>query len=181
MPDKHAKLEEIDGRPALRLERLLNHPPERVWQSLTDPEEQKAWHPTPASFSPEAGGSADWVTEGPLRPEAGEVTEWDPPRLLAYTWITEGEAPDHLRWELRPHDEGCVLILVHTFENRLKAARDGAGWHVCLDALEADLDGRPDPREPDPDVPGPWSALNAEYQQRFGISPEEATPPPGRA
>ncbi|HEY7256601.1 MAG TPA: SRPBCC family protein [Solirubrobacterales bacterium] len=182
MPDKHAKLEEIEGRPALRLERLLNHPAERVWRALTDPEEQLAWHPTPAEFQPAVGGRATWVTETPF-PDImteGQVTEWDPPRLLAYTWVTEGEEPDHLRWELRPHDDGCLLILVHTFEDRLKAARDGAGWHVCLDALAAELDGLPDPREPDPDVPGPWSALNAEYQQRFGISSEEATPPPSR-
>ncbi len=181
MPGKHAKLEEIDGRPALRLERALPHPPERVWRALTDPEEQFAWHPTPARFEPEAGGRAIWDPKGQFPGLVdGEVTEWEPPRLLAYTWVKEGERPDHLRWELHPHDEGCVLILVHTFEDRLKAARDGAGWHVCLDALAADLDGLPDPRGTDPDVPGPWSALNAEYQRRFGISPEEATPPPRR-
>jgi hypothetical protein len=107
-----------------------------------------------------------------------EVTDWDPPRLLGYTWAKEGERPDHLRWELRPHDNGCVLILVHTFDDRLKAARDGAGWHVCLDALAEEMaGGAPEPPGGDP---GPWTTLNDTYQGRFGISPEEATPPPAR-
>jgi len=182
MPDKHATLEEVDGRPALRFERTLPHPPERVWRALTDPAEMFAWHPTPAEFEPRVGGLVDWDPEGHVKDMAdGEVTEWDPPRLLGYTWAKEGDRPDHLRWELRPHDDGCVLTLVHTFDDRLKAARDGAGWHVCLDSLAAELDGgNPAPPGGDPDVPGPWTTLNTEYQGRFGITAEEATPPPAR-
>ncbi|HWH21102.1 MAG TPA: SRPBCC family protein [Solirubrobacterales bacterium] len=182
MPGKHATLEEIDGRPALRFERVLAHPPERVWRALTDTDEMFTWHPTPARFEPRVGGRVDWHPDGHVAdmPD-NEVTDWDPPRLLGYTWAKEGERPDHLRWELRPHDDGCVLILVHTFDDRLKAARDGAGWHVCLDALAEEMDGgAPEPPGGDPDVPGPWTALNDEYQGRFGISPEEATPPPTR-
>jgi uncharacterized protein YndB with AHSA1/START domain len=181
MPDRHAILGEVDGRPALRFERTLPHSPERVWQALTDSDEMFAWHPTPASFEPRIGGRVVWHPDGHVAdmPE-NEVTDWDPPRLLGYTWAKEGDRPDHLRWELRPHDDGCVLTLIHSFDDRLKAARDGAGWHVCLDALAAELEGKPQPPGGDPDVPGPWTALNTDYQERFGISPEEATPPPTR-
>jgi len=181
MPQADAILKEVDGRPALRFERVLSHDPERVWRALTDPEEQAAWHPTPARFEPKVGGRAEFV-EGSGVPEFddGVVTDYEPPRLLGYTWGKEGPQADHLRWELRPHDAGCLLVLVHTFEDRLKAARDGAGWHVCLDALAADLDGRPKALAHHPDDPGPWQALNAQYQERFGITPEEATPPPSR-
>jgi hypothetical protein len=108
-----------------------------------------------------------------------EVTDWDPPRRLGYTWAKEGERPDHLLWELRPHDDGCLLVLVHTFEDRLKAARDGAGWHICLDALAGELDGVSERPSAEHEA-GPWPALNGEYQGRFGIAPEEATPPPAR-
>ncbi|HEX3736673.1 MAG TPA: SRPBCC family protein [Solirubrobacterales bacterium] len=181
MPDQHATLEEVDGRPALRFERTLPHPPERVWQALTDTEEMFAWHPTPAEFEPWVGGRVAWHPDGHIAdlPD-NEVTDWDPPRLLGYTWAKEGERPDHLRWELRPHDDGCLLILVHTFDDRLKAARDGAGWRICLDALTGELEGRPRRPSADHDQPGPWPELNAAYQERFGISPEEATPPPSR-
>jgi uncharacterized protein YndB with AHSA1/START domain len=181
MPEADAVLEEVDGRPALRFERVLRHPPERVWRALTDTEEMFAWHPTPARFDPEVGGRAVWDPKGHVPDlDDGEVTDYDPPRLLGYTWSKEGPRPDHLRWELRPHDDGTLLILVHTFEDRLKAARDGAGWHVCLDALAADLDGNPEPPGGDPNVPGPWDRLNTSYQSKFGIAAEDATPPPQR-
>jgi uncharacterized protein YndB with AHSA1/START domain len=182
MPDQHARLEEVDGRPALRFERTLPHPPERVWTALTDRTEMFAWHPTPAEFEPRVGGRVAWDPRGHVAdlPDS-EVTDWDPPRRLGYNWPTlETPNPDHLLWVLRSHDDGCVLTLVHTFDDRLKAARDGAGWHVCLDALASDLEGTPEPPGGDPDEPGPWTALNTEYQGRFGISPEEATPPPVR-
>jgi uncharacterized protein YndB with AHSA1/START domain len=180
MPDKYARLEEIDGRPALRFERTFAHPPERVWKALTDTREMFTWHPTPGAFEPRVGGRVAWDPEGhvPDMPD-DEVTDWDPPRLLGYTWGTDEGNPDHLRWELRPHDDGCVLVLVHTFDDRLKAARDGAGWHLCLDKLRDDLAGRPQSPNFDPDTSS-WTPLNTEYQDRFGISPEEATPPPNR-
>ena len=42
---------------------------------------------------------------------------------------------------------GELELLEDTLDERGKAARDGAGWHTCLDALETSLDGRPDARE----------------------------------
>jgi uncharacterized protein YndB with AHSA1/START domain len=173
MPDPDATLTDEAGGTVLRLERVLRHPPERVWEALTEPGAQSSWHPTPAEFEPAAGGAVRYSAEGdvPDMPD-GEVTEWDPPRVLAHTW---GE--DRLRWELRPHDEGCLLILTQTFEDRFKAARDAAGWHVCLDALVAALAGET-PRS------GEWppeelNELNRAYEEQFGIPPERATPPPG--
>jgi uncharacterized protein YndB with AHSA1/START domain len=176
-----AILEDTDGRPALRFERLLEHPPERVWESLTDPEKQAAWHPTPARIEAAVGGRVEYLEGGSARGMSdGEVTEYDPPRLLAYSWgSAENDNADQLRWELRPHDDGCLLVLVHSFDDRLKAARDGAGWHLCLDSLAQDLDGGSPGGVPDGSEPS-WAQLNGVYQERFGISPEEATPPPPR-
>jgi uncharacterized protein YndB with AHSA1/START domain len=181
IPSRNARLEEIDGRPALRFERALPHSPERVWEHLTDPEKQFAWHPTPARFEARPGGHAEFVAGGHVEGmQVGLVTDYEPPRLLGYTWPADGEEDNHLRWELRPEDEGCVLVLVHSFEDRLKSARDGAGWHLCLDSLEADLDSEEAAGVPSPAPGSPWARLNSEYQRRFGISPGEATPPPAR-
>jgi uncharacterized protein YndB with AHSA1/START domain len=177
-----ATLEERDGKPALRFERLLRHDPERIWQALTEPDEQSAWHPTPARFEPKVGGRVEYVPGGDLTdmPD-GEVTDYDPPRLLGYIWTADGAEYNHLRFEIRPHDEGALLTLVHTFEDRLKAARDGAGWHVCLNSLADSLAGTGAPADGDRlDPDRQWPALNTTYQGKFGISPEEATPPPQR-
>jgi uncharacterized protein YndB with AHSA1/START domain len=182
MPSPNGKLEDVDGRPALRFERTLAQEPERVWRALTDPGEQEAWHPMPARFEGGEGGRATFVEHDAIGPIGdGRITAYEPPRLLGYTWGVDGEGePDHLLWELRPHDQGTLLVLVHTFDDRLKAARDGAGWHVCLDSLDASLGG-PEAAGPDADGRTPWQRLNGDYQERFGISAEEATPPPSRA
>jgi uncharacterized protein YndB with AHSA1/START domain len=178
-PDRHAALEERDGRSALRFERLLPHPPERVWSALTSPRELASWHPTPFALhwdagEPGRGGRVafDPPAHVPKIPD-GRVLEYDPPRLLAYTWWE-----DELRWELEPRGGGCLLTLTHTFDDRFKAARDAAGWDLCLLALTRTLAGEADTSQGDQRIPDGWAELNADYQRRFGISPEQATPPP---
>ncbi len=158
--------------------RRLTHAPERVWAALTERREMDGWHPTPFELEPRVGGRVTYPAElGPAM-ATGRVLAYEPPWLLAHTW---GE--DELRWSLQPADGGgCVLELEHIFDDRLKAARDGSGWHLCLIALREQLDGRKPPR-PDEGIAeqrlsAGWERLNEEYQERFGISPEEARPPP---
>jgi uncharacterized protein YndB with AHSA1/START domain len=166
MPAADAILEDRDGRVVLRFERTLRHPPERVWAALTEVDDLRRWHPTPAVMEPRAGGAFG----------DGEVITYAPPRELAYTW---GE--DLLRWTLTPGDGGTRLVLEHTFDDRNKAARDAAGWELCLGALAGALEGG-DAAAPvgERAVPAGWEELNRRYQERFGIAPEEATPPPAR-
>lgn len=171
-----AKIGEEQGRTTLRFERILDHSPDRVFAALSRREQLDAWHPSPFEIEPAVGGAVSYVRPGDAAPPAdGEVLEHDPPRLLSYTWFE-----DVLRWELRPHDRGCLLLLTHVFDDRMKAARDAAGWHICLAALETSLGGEiaPAPSQPHQRLPQGWSELNAEYQQRFAIPPEKATPPP---
>jgi uncharacterized protein YndB with AHSA1/START domain len=173
----YALLQDEAGRAILRFERVLAHPPERVWRALTESRELAAWHPTPFELEPAVGGVVDYIpTEGaPSWPE-GRLTAYEPPRLLAHTW-----GKDSLRWELQPHPAGSMLTLTHTFGDRFKAARDAAGWHLCLDALSSSLDGEGVPRGDDGErLPSGWRELNREYEERFGIPSEEATPPPTR-
>jgi hypothetical protein len=91
----------------------------------------------------------------------GRVTEFDPPRLFAFTW---GE--DHLRFELEPvpGENACVLRLTVLLDAREKAARDGAGWHVCLDRLERLLAGEDGPAATG--ASEDWRGLYEEYQRR---------------
>jgi uncharacterized protein YndB with AHSA1/START domain len=172
-----AVLRREDDRTVLRLERSLAHSQERVWEALTDLDELAAWHPTPFECEPEVGGRITFRGDlgGPEMPE-GRVLAYDPPRALGYTW---GE--DELRFQLSPGADGvgCLLVLEHEFDDPLKAARDAAGWELCLRALDTALDGEAQRQTADEGrLPDGWKELNAEYEQRFGIVPGEATPPP---
>lgn len=169
-------LEDQEGRIVLRFERVLAHPPERVWRALTEESELRRWHPSPFTFEARSGGTVRYLPPNGAAFGDGEVTVFEPPRVLAYTW-----GDDLLRWELRPHDGevGTLLVLTHIFDDRLKSARDAAGWHLCLDALAWSLDGVEKPAPVGEAAAGfGWRDLNARYEQRFGIDPREATPPP---
>jgi uncharacterized protein YndB with AHSA1/START domain len=179
MPDtSHAILQERDGRTALLFERVLTHPPERVWRALTTYDGLSDWHPTPFELDgspPVSGGRVRFIStpEAPEMPD-GRLLAYEPPRLLAHTW-----GDDELRWELEDHANGCVLRLTHSFDDRFKAARDASGWHLCLGAMSSSLELAPRPRRGvEPGLPQGWSELNRDYEQRFGIEPEQATPPP---
>jgi hypothetical protein len=59
----------------------------------------------------------------------GQVLEVDEPKVLAFTW---GE--ETLRFELSPRDGGTLLVLTDEL-SASAAARNAAGWDVCLDRL----------------------------------------------
>ena len=102
---------------------------------------------------------------GKLPSFEGEMIAYDPPSALEFKW---GE--DALRLEVRPDDDGTVLTLLDTLDDRGKAARDGAGWHVCLDFLAAHLRGE---ETEDTESTTAWEDVHPDYVERFG--PEAAT------
>ncbi len=110
-----------------------------VWRAIADTDELVHWFPTGVAGEIRAGGHLTFTfEEHDLPPIEGEVTAFEPPRRLAFYW---GE--DHLEFELAPAAGGAQtdLRLTVLLDSADKAARDGAGWHTCLDALERLLDG----------------------------------------
>ncbi|MCY1058980.1 SRPBCC family protein [Nannocystis sp. SCPEA4] len=128
----------IDGRNVLRIEHRLPHAPAKVWRALTEAPHLLAWFPAAMAIDLRVGGEIRFTMDGGDDITTGVVTHLEPPRVFAYTW-----SGDHLRWEVHPEPSGCLLVLVHTFDDRAGAASFASGWHVCLDALAASLDERP--------------------------------------
>jgi uncharacterized protein YndB with AHSA1/START domain len=162
-----------DGRWQLRFERTLPHPPEKVWRALTEPEHLAHWFPTTIEGERAAGAPLRFSFPlGEAEPFDGKMLAFEPPTLMELLWGT-----DVVRLELRAVDGGTALTLLDTLDERGKAARDGAGWHTCLDALAADLDGDADAREAL--ASSRWREVHPHYVERFG--PEAATigPPAG--
>jgi len=68
-----------------------------------------------------------------------------------------------------------VLTFEQTFDELGKAARDGAGWHVCLDVLGYHLSGEEPPWKP----MERWKDVNAAYVERLGPEASTIGPPEG--
>jgi len=64
-------LQTIDGRPALRFERRLPHPVERVWRAVSEPAELARWFVAPVHWTPAAGETFEAMGE------SGAITELD--------------------------------------------------------------------------------------------------------
>lgn len=62
----------------------VDAPRERVWELLTDPAELPRWWPDAAELEPRVGGRV-LLAFGP-GDVSGEVTSWEPPTRLGFTW-----------------------------------------------------------------------------------------------
>jgi uncharacterized protein YndB with AHSA1/START domain len=157
----HGTYETVDGRPALRFERRLDHPVERVWRAVTDPAELRFWFPAAVEVDLRADGPMAFTFDDPAFPRTeGRVLALDEPRRFWFSWGGE-----ELRFDLEPVGEGCRLVFTHLLEQRDAAARDAAGWHVCLAALEDRLAGRP-AQAPGTEPTAEHRALHEEYERR---------------
>jgi uncharacterized protein YndB with AHSA1/START domain len=160
----HGTLEQTAEGWNLRFVRHLHHSPEKVWAAFTDPEQRAAWFPDTMIGEFVPGATLRFVTGTTSLSEfTGTVLAVDPGRLLEFTW-----GDDTLRFELDPTETGCTLTLRDSLSELGKAARDGAGWHVCLDGLAIALGDRPAGSEEDR-----WRAVHPDYVATFG--PEAAT------
>ena len=79
---------QVGGRPAVRFERLLSAPIERVWAAVTDPEQLPAWFPSQVRYQPRVGGEITFLGDPnlPEPPQVDRVLAWDPPHRFAHTF-----------------------------------------------------------------------------------------------
>ena len=167
---EYGTLEQLpDGVAVLRYRRRLAHPQQKVWHALTDDAHLAEWFPTTIEGERTPGAPLHFsFRQGEGEPFEGEMLAFDAPTLMELRW-----ADDVLRFELSPDGSGCVLDLTVTFPEYAKAARDGAGWHVCLDRLGRVCDGTPSPwRSADR-----WREVHRSYVERFGPAASVLGPP----
>ena len=133
---------EIDDRPAVRFERIYDHPVDRVWQAITDPKEMSHWFPSPEiDYEPHAGGR---ITLGgdPYHPDARttKVLVWEPPHRFSFEWET-----DELHFTLSEHDDGWRIALGYLLPTIGAGARHGAASEMCINHLDRVVAGTWEP------------------------------------
>ncbi len=107
-------------------------PAERVFQALTNPDQLMGWFTNPdcpAKFwkmDARPGGNYSFVSESTTVVVNGvsefkchgEILEFDPPRVLVYTWISNWHVDTMketvVRWELTPTSGGTKLTVTHS-------------------------------------------------------------------
>jgi uncharacterized protein YndB with AHSA1/START domain len=136
----------------LIFKRLLRHPPETVWNAITDPEELKGWLMcSSAKVDYRKGGRVEMVAGPSQIHSTGTILEWNPPRAFEYEWNVEpgGPMPDGqkaiFRYDLVPKDSGTFLTVTYRRLTPNTAMGFAPGSHVLQDRLEAQLDGTPLP------------------------------------
>jgi uncharacterized protein YndB with AHSA1/START domain len=140
----------------------LRHPPEKVWEALTDPAHLREWAPFEADGSlGTVGTKVNLTTVGAPTPQVSEtiVTRADAPMVLEYNWDTQYV----IRWELEALGSGTRLTLWHNIDRRF-ISMGAAGWHICLDVLDHLLNATPIGRIVGSEaMKFGWPRLNAEY------------------
>lgn len=167
--DEFGTLERVGETSVLRFRRRLAHRRELVWRALTEDAQLAEWFPTTIEGARAAGAPLQFAfREAEGEPFDGEMLAFEPPSLMELRW-----ADDVLRFELEPDGSGCVLHLTVSFPEHGKAARDAAGWHVCLEQLAHVCDGSRLPWKP----PDRWRVVHHGYVERHGPEASAIAPP----
>lgn len=157
-----ATLMSVGARPVLRFERLLPRPIEEVWHAVTDPGEMRNWFPTRIEIDRwEAGATLTHHFDGQsVPPLPGRVIECSRPHSLAFTW-----GDDTIRFELSAAEGGTTFVLTEEL-SAAHAARNAAGWDVCLERLTGGVTG--------PDWTTRFQQYTAAYEPLLG--PQDGPP-----
>lgn len=136
------------GGSTVRVEKLLAHPPARVWKAISRPEYLSEWLMPTADMAAEPGARFTFFRDlgehackgwdGVVHCEMLEVVEG---QRLSYRWSTTGSAAIDtvLTMELVPEAGGTRLVIEQTgFEKTQVQNRNGAahGWRHMADLLE---------------------------------------------
>ena len=145
-PDRDAIVSEIQ----------IAAPPERVFKALSDAGELTRWFRSPEcpvkswQMDARVGGRYSYATEkGSIVVNDvsefqchGEILEFDPPRVLVYTWIANWHDDTAkrtvVRWELAPKQGGTHVKVTHSGLASLPIARKdySGGWPGVVEMLK---------------------------------------------
>ncbi|MGW1543823.1 SRPBCC family protein [Streptomyces sp. NPDC002309] len=161
-----------DGRPAIRFSRTYDHPIDRVWHFVTDPVELAEWFPSRAEFDMRPGGRVTFGGDPHMEDSTGEVIAVDPPRHLSFEW-----GGDEVHFDLEETDgRSTRFTLTNVLAATDTAARNGAGWEVCLAALDAKARGERF-EGPHAGAGAPWREI---YQGYIEAGIPSGAPVPGQ-
>lgn len=104
-----------------------------LWKFLTERDHVKQWFPNEYTFEPWDGGTLVFHDKYDLDTEGGAVLQYEAPHYFSFTW---GE--NEVNYEVETLESGGVrFTLTDTLANANEAARNAAGWELCIANLDA--------------------------------------------
>lgn len=136
-------------------ERQSAHQTDEVWSMLANNSKLKKWFDELHIAEPGKGGKLIFDMGNGTTEELG-ITDYEEGHVLAFEWWD-----DHVRFEVeRQDDSNSTLRLVETIDRITpQTAKDLAGWHVCLDVIEAILNDEKIDRDNE------WQHWHEEYKR----------------
>jgi uncharacterized protein YndB with AHSA1/START domain len=134
-----------DGGSAVKFDRLIDRPVEKIWEALTDPKVLANWIGT-VEVELRVGGKYEVHFRESKNVMTGRITQLEPMRLLEYSWL-ESHIPvpqSLVRWELRPEGSGCRLKLTHSIPATApwdEVVGYAGGWQDFLEHIPRASDG----------------------------------------
>lgn len=132
------------------LEVFIAAPRERVFQALTDPKQAIRWWGRKDQyyfneFDMDLKVGGKWSTSGSSVKMGtlavhGEFLEIEPPRRLAYSWISSWmPTSTKVVWDLTPQNQGTLVKLTHSGFNGNAEMTQGHshGWTLVVTWLQA--------------------------------------------
>jgi uncharacterized protein YndB with AHSA1/START domain len=159
---------------AIRLERLLPGPIDRVWAFLTESDKRARWLAA-GEMELKPGGKVELnFDHNRISPEptpakyrdmpmgfTGKVLRCDPPRLLMFSWMESHGSHSEVTFELAERADKVLLTITHCkLEDRNALLSVSGGWDVHVGILEDVLTDQA-PR-------GFWSA-HAKREQEYAV------------
>jgi uncharacterized protein YndB with AHSA1/START domain len=159
---------------AIRLERLLPGPIERVWAFLTESDKRARWLAA-GEMELKPGGKVELNFDHTrISPEptpakyrdmpmgfTGKVMRCEPPRLLMFSWMESHGSHSEVTFELAERADKVLLAITHRkLEDRNALLSVSGGWDVHVGILEDVLTGQA-PR-------GFWSS-HAKREQEYAV------------
>ncbi|GAB3268183.1 hypothetical protein GCM10027449_01300 [Sinomonas notoginsengisoli] len=178
MEELDGQYAEIEGRGAVTFIRSFPVGASHAWAAVSTAEGLAGWFPSSAAVDLEGGtvtfsGDPNAAAGAEGSPE--RIVDWDPPRRWAFEW-----GGDLMEFLVEGSEAEAELTLRNWLADNSAAARNAAGWHVCLGELAKKFGGAlpAGPHAtPGPEGPADWGPL---YEGYVKAGLPSGAPIPGR-
>jgi uncharacterized protein YndB with AHSA1/START domain len=169
-----AQYAEVDGRGAVTFIRSYPNDAAQVWAAVSTAEGLEGWFPSHAMLDV-AAGTVAFSGDPHAEATTERIVDWEPPRRWACEW-----GDDLLEFIVEGTAAEAELTLRNWLGDSAAAARNAAGWHVCLGQLAVKLGGSTPAgphATPGPGGPLDWAPL---YEGYVEAGLPSGAPIPGR-